>query len=301
VPLQERVINAAEGVAPALHLRAWLRRAANFFVEESGGLSELDRLLGLHLQCPLASVYCLNRTQHGGHALLSSTVWVAERYALGGAVLTVCSGPLGGVLTGTLGSLAALAFPLVVLSHAYDMSLVCFARLLPLLPVCLADDAYEAVNSTLLPPQFPWPAGLWPDGNRGQAPVSCAGDPVGMYDGLRVLSYVLESRWPGWQAQAPLFTLSAMLGGGTVDSYAFYYADKNLALPQYAACAWVMSPTVLMVPLVLAPLLVLALYAVQALLVLYLKTLSVVGSLFDASNGESEETAGEDSKSDSQN
>ena len=269
-------MNVADSLAGGLHLRERLVEAVNYVIEGKAGETKLDRLLRANSQCSLASVYCAGRTR-GGHELLQSAWWTGVRFAVTGGVVSLALGPLGPPVAGALATASTVVYPVAVLGHSYNMSLGCFLRLPPLLPVCLADDLFEVVNATLAP-SFPWPRGLLLDDGE---PVTCAADDVGMKDGLRVAAYWLESAAPGWQAYAPLFTLSALAGARTVDSYAFYYVDKPLSEPRYAACAKFSIPLVLIAALVLAPLLLVALYAVQVVLVLYIRMLRLGDTLAD--------------------
>jgi hypothetical protein len=279
--LQDVIIDVADSITPKLQLRRWLSDLVAFFTDDSNGVTDLQRLIKLSGQCPLDSVLCRDRTD-GSASLVRSAWWAGTRFTLASVTVSLVTGPLGSTLSSTLTSALWVAFPFAVMSHSYDMSVGCFLRLPPLLPVCLADDVFDFVNGTLLPPQLPVPDGLWNNSDRSAAPVVCSEDDIGMKDGLRVAAYLLESRAPGWQAQAPLFTLSVVFGTGAVDSYAFYYADKDLTQPQYEACFAVTAPSVLLASLVVVPVLLVALHGLQVGLVFYVKLLRVGTNLADS-------------------
>jgi hypothetical protein len=65
-------------------------------------------------------------------------------------------------------------------------------------------------------------------------------------------------------------------------AYAFFYTDKDLSQPAFEACFIITAPSVLIASMVLVPILLLALYAVQVALVLYLKSLRIVSNLADS-------------------
>jgi hypothetical protein len=191
--------------------------------------------------------------------------------------MTLLPAPLPLFLALVLGTAAALTFPVTVLSHAYDMPIGCFLRVPPMVPVCIADDLYDLVDA-YLPPQFPWPEGLWPAEDRSGEPVYCAEDDVGMMDGIRIAVYFLDSRYPSWRGWAPLYTMSLIFGSATVDSYAFYYVDKPIKTPRYEACARVMAPAALLAPALLAPALLVCLCLLQTGFVLYMKLLRLAST-----------------------
>ena len=280
--LQDLILDAADSVVPPLHLRHHMEEAVAFFTHTvHDGHTELEHLIAMNSACPLSSVLCQGRTD-GGPALVRSAWWAGTRIVVAGAAVSLVSGPLGTTLSAALTGALWVAFPFVVMSHSYHMSAGCFLRLPPLLPVCLADDLFDLVNGTLLPPNLPVPTGIWEGPDRTGAPVVCSSGDIGMKDGLRVAAYLLESRLPGWQSQAPLFTLATVFGTGHVDSYAFFYTDKDLSQPAFEACFIITAPSVLIASMVLVPILLLALYAVQVALVLYLKSLRIVSNLADS-------------------
>lgn len=276
ITLQDRIINFTDSVTD-LDLRRRMSDAVDYVTKnEGGGRTDLQRFISDNTQCPLSTAFCQDRMD-GANVLLNSTIWVGSRYLVAGTVAALVSGPLGTPLSGMLGTAAALTFPVTVLSHAYDMPIGCFLRVPPMVPVCIADDLYDLVDA-YLPPQFPWPEGLWPAEDRSGEPVYCAEDDVGMMDGIRIAVYFLDSRYPSWRGWAPLYTMSLIFGSATVDSYAFYYVDKPIKTPRYEACARVMAPAALLAPALLAPALLVCLCLLQTGFVLYMKLLRLAST-----------------------
>ena len=246
--------------------------------------------------CPHESLY---NADSGGHQrLVNEMVWTAKRLIL------VCA--LSGMLMGsTLSSVVTLittvsvfAFMPIVIVRTYDMSPMCFMRLPPMLPAGIADDIFDVFNVTLLPRHIPWPEEMSPDGwIRSSAggsdvatlvsrPVDCTIDPIGMVDGVRAITWYLETHVSeNWRSYAPLSTFQLIFGAEAVDSYAFYYTSSTVGgdggdghhdlvlRKQRQACAWMMLPSailsvilVLMVFAVIPVILHIALFAVKQIL-----------------------------------
>ena len=111
-------------------------------------------------------------------------------------------------------------------------------------------------------------------------PRDCAADPIGMVDGVRVASYLLDAYVDDWRAWAPLYTASLIIGADAVDSYAFYYVDKNLTDPVYADCARLMAPNALLTPILVGLMLMVVAAFMQAAFVFLLRFFALLAALF---------------------
>ena len=224
---------------------------------------QVMRWVERHSACPHESLY----TDAGGPDRLAQeftrTAW---QLTLGCSALSFLFGSTFFALVSFATALASFAFLPLWLSRTYDVSILCFARLPPLLPGRFADDAFDILNQTLLPRHFNWPNGLSPDGwarvpsgafaltgepltRLASAPLDCGADPTGMTDGFRVAAWYLQQYYPGWRRFAPLYSLQTLVGTPTLNKYAFYYLEASAGAQHLTdvACARFMVPNVALV------------------------------------------------------
>lgn len=224
------------------------------FVGNGTGVPKVQKFFTSRLACPAASRTdgCL-RERSLPRAIVNTTL------ELGGgiAVLNLALGSLGAAASGALSVAGGLAFLPVVISRTYNMSLFCFVRMPPPLPVCLFDDMYDVVDTYILARHFPWPAGLSPDnftriesterladGSRlkilANPPRDCT--VLGFTDGFAASTYWLHYYYnTTWIQYAPLYTIGLVFGSDTVTDYISMWIDKPVLTAPYFDCARVGS------------------------------------------------------------
>lgn len=150
--------------------------------------------------------------------------WKLADVCAWGFVTAVVAGALGSSMfgmpaPGPVMLVAAVAVGGAVL--AYGMPIGCLVRAPPAIPVCVWDDAFDAVDTWILPRTIRWPTALVPNttrttGRLAAAPTDCGEDPIGLHDGLR---------WLQW------------MGTATGVWKADYYDDKPVRSEKFVACA----------------------------------------------------------------
>ena len=264
----------------------------------------VSRWLQAHDSCPHSALYRV-----GGADNLTAAAWrTATQLGLACVVAGVLFGGVMSSLTGLATVFAALSFVPWVLMRTYDLPLACLIRLPPMLPVGLADDMFDVLNTSVLPRHLPWPQGLSPDGwareiygelsTTGEhllrlvsKPIDCTHDPVGMVDGLRVIAWYLEVTFPDWRAYVPLYTLQLVFGSEAVNHYAFYYLTPEVAATSVfgaynlevqatrRACARIQIPSVVLVLVLVAAVLALIPIAIHLVLFVIKQLLSLISVL----------------------
>ena len=245
----------------------------------------------------------------GGADNLTAAAWrTAVQLGLACVIAGVLFGGVMSSLTGLATVFAALSFVPWVLMRTYDLPLACLIRLPPMLPVGLADDMFDVLNTSVLPRHLPWPEGLSPDGWARETygelsttgehllrlvskPIDCTHDPIGMVDGLRVIVWYLEVTYPNWRAYVPLYTLQLVFGSEATSFYAFYYLTPDTAdtsvfgaynLEVQAtrrACARIQIPSVVLVLVLAAVVLTLIPIAIHLVLFVIKQLLSLISVL----------------------
>ena len=128
-------------------------------------------------------------------------------------------------------------------------------------------------------------------------PVNCTVDPIGMIDGMRAITWYLETHvTDNWRVYAPLSTFQLIFGSQAVDSYAFYYTSNVtgddsedghadiVIRKQREACAWMMLPSAMLTLLILLTLLAIVPVLLHVALFAFNQLMGIVGALVAASS-----------------
>lgn len=247
------------------------------------GTTQLEKYVSHQLKCRQESAFCTDRKDLATE-MLKTAVMVGGTVAL----TSLCTGPFSGAITSIVAIAATISYAPIVIVRTYGLETGCLFRFPPVLPVCLADDIFDILNTTVLAQHIVWPRGLFPGDPQFPVrrlkkngypallmdkPIDCAAAPVYMTDGFAVLVYYLDVYAPTWRRYAPLWTLSNVFGVGVVDSYAFRFV--SLSSPNtiaenpetFQACAALMSVNVPLVLITLLVILMLVLVFMQTFLV----------------------------------
>lgn len=191
---------------------------------------------------------------------------LATNYVLAGA---------GPAATAAGFAMSAILVPTVAISRTYGISYSCMLRFPPLLPVCLFDDLYDAIDAYVLPRHIAWPRGLSPDNfarvntttsfmykkdrvriqRLVSTPTNCSG--LGFNDGFSVILYWLQEQYGNeWRTYAPMSLIETIVGQTTFNKYSMKWVGRDLHAPELYDCA---KFNILQVPLAVAILAVIVL------------------------------------------
>jgi hypothetical protein len=170
---------------------------------------------------------------------------VATSALFGSALVALVAGPLFGMAP--IGPSLLLVMTLAAAAVlTYGMPLGCLLRLPPALPVCVLDDAFDAVGRYLLPRQITWPEGLVVNATRTGGELvgvtDCAASPIGMSDGIHWLAWAVVATHRRFDIRFPAAVWD-LVGADA-------YAEVDVLAPEFMACASLTWPNAL--PLVMA-------------------------------------------------
>lgn len=129
------------------------------------------------------------------------------------------------------------------------------------------------------------------------SPVDCTADPIGMIDGMRAITWYLQTHVSeNWRMYAPVSTMQLIFGNQAIDSYVFYYTsaivgDESedghadiIIRKQREACAWMMFPSALLTILIFMITLAIVPVVLHVALFAFNRLMVVTGTVLSASS-----------------
>jgi hypothetical protein len=151
------------------------------------------------------------------HQMTRVFIFYAGTLGVTVVAVTVALGPASGALTGLLGTAAGVLFPFLAYHAMYNYDVGCMFGYPPTFNARLADDIYTYFDTVVLPNCAPpimdsYVGAQTASYSTSGAPFSgacsplppstyfsCADDPYGFTDGVRVVFYIVETPSSGWR------------------------------------------------------------------------------------------------------